>query len=285
MNLPRKKRDETSATITQTLWLISACSALCAVTALGSPPAWWSTRGAVVAPEVTTNDGVVTTNYVPNDYAAVTQGQLKQFTARAVDELNANLTGGAGTNLNGIVSNWAADYATNGYGATNIKPSDYTAMNVGQLKYIGNEVWARLVAGGYTSSAPTWLALNTNSDNEAANLGQLKEIFNFEFSSLSAPTGVVVSFSGTGATISWSDSGSGILNFIIQSSTDGGTTWSTLTSVSGSTFSTSVSGLTLGGDYQFRVSASNGGGSSPPSSSDAAPLIALTTPSGATLVP
>ena len=52
-------------------------------------------------------------------------------------------------------------------------------MSVGQLKYIGNMVWSQLVADGYTSSAPSWLALNTNTDNQAANIGQVKSVFNF----------------------------------------------------------------------------------------------------------
>ncbi len=136
--------------------------------------------------QVTTNSGVVTTNYAPNDYAVLTQGQLKQFTARAVDELNAGLTnsGGAGINLNTLVSNWAADYATNNYSnSTNTyapyNPQDFTVMNVGQLKYIGNLVWSRLVVAGYTNAAPSWLQA-TNTDNEVANLGQLKTVFNFD---------------------------------------------------------------------------------------------------------
>src|ERR1700678_2831991 len=100
MKLAFSKRQElVSATITHTLLLMLAASVLLVLTTYGSDPAWWSSRGAVHAPVVTTNDGVVSTNYVPNDYDAVTQGQLKQFTARAVDEMNANLPGGAGTNL------------------------------------------------------------------------------------------------------------------------------------------------------------------------------------------
>ena len=130
-----------------------------------------------------TNNGVVTTNYITNDYAVVTQGQLKQFTARAVDELNAKLPGGAGASLTNLVYGWHEDYLTNGYNATNIKPSDYTAMNVGQLKYIGNMVWTQLVAGGYTNAVPSWLHQNTNSDSSVAVLGQLKSVFNFDLSS------------------------------------------------------------------------------------------------------
>ncbi|HUB68501.1 MAG TPA: RHS repeat-associated core domain-containing protein [Candidatus Methylacidiphilales bacterium] len=163
-------------------------------------PAWWSSRGAVLPEQVITNNNVVTTNYLFNDNAAVLQGQLKLFTTRAVDELNANLPGGAGNNLNNIVSNWAADYATNGY-ATNTasptypyKPSDLDVENVGQLKYVGNMVWNQLVAGGYTNivpntAVPSWLPTNA-ADGNVANLGQLKTLFDFDLSYSSANNGL-----------------------------------------------------------------------------------------------
>jgi len=205
MNLPRKKRDEVSASITQTMWLIVVCSGLFVLTSYATPPSWWSspgsgTQGAVVPPQVVTNDGIVTTNYVSNDYAVVTQGQLKQFTARAVDELNTNLpnVGGAGTTLTNLVYDWHEEYLTNGYNATNHPPSDYEVINVGQLKYIGNLVWGQLVAAGYTNAAPSWLAQNTNSDNAVANVGQLKEVFDFDLSDYLAPV-ITSSTNATGA--------------------------------------------------------------------------------------
>jgi Chitobiase/beta-hexosaminidase C-terminal domain len=202
MKLSRQKREElSSATITQALALVFLCSGLFALTAYATNPSWWSspgtgTQGAVVAEQVVTNDGVVSTNYITNDYAIVVQGQLKQFTARAVDELNSNLTGGAGTNLNNLVHGWAEDYATNGYNATNREPSDYTAMTASQLKYVGNMVWTRLVAGGYTNALPAWLDTNS-SDTQMANLGQLKQVFDFNLSGLFAATPTFSPAAGT----------------------------------------------------------------------------------------
>jgi len=129
-------------------------------------PGWWNTRNAV-NPSAT-----------PDDYAMANEGQLKQFTLQAVNEMNANLPGGAGDALNSLVNGWISDYASNGYNGSNPKPSDYQAMNTGQLKTIGSMVWNRLLAVGYTNSLPGWLVV-TGSDTQAANLGQLKTVFNF----------------------------------------------------------------------------------------------------------
>ncbi len=68
MTLPSKRRGEASATLTQTLALIAGCFGLLAVTAFAADPQWWSspgtgTRSAIVAPQVVTNAGVVTTNF------------------------------------------------------------------------------------------------------------------------------------------------------------------------------------------------------------------------------
>ncbi len=137
--------------------------------------------------------------FLPAPYDVVTQGQLKQFTARAVDELNAHLSGGAGTNLNSMVSNWAQDYATNGYSAAHPKPSDYTAMTAGQLKYVGSNVWTRLVEGGYTNAVPAWLVPG-GTDNQLAALGQLKEVFNFDLGGSSGSGAAAPTFSPGGGT-------------------------------------------------------------------------------------
>ena len=245
----KSRQDIRSAAIVQSFWLILACCGLFALTAYASDPSWWSTPGpngapsAIVPEQVVTNNGVVTTNYITNDYAVITQGQLKQFTVRAVDYLNANLTDGAGTNLNSMISNWAADYATNGY-ATNpanptrpYEPSDFQVENVGQVKYIGNLVWSQLVAAGYTNAAPSWLEQDTNTDHAVANVGQLKEVFNFDLN-LSNVTAALNSDGSV--TINWSViSGNSAPITISGQNADG--SWTTLGTVSANATSDTLS--------------------------------------------
>ena len=280
MKLSRQKREElSSATITHSLVLVFLCSGLFALTAYASNPSWWSspgtgTQGAVVAEQVVTNDGVVSTNYITNNYAVVVQGQLKQFTARAVDELNSNLTGGAGTNLNNLVHGWAQDYATNGYNASNIEPSDYTAMTAGQLKYVGNKVWTQLVARGYTNALPAWLDTNS-TDIQLANLGQLKQVFNFDLSTMvpATITSLTASDSNPGEIdLSWTlptvNDGTSI---IIQQSTDGGTTWTTVATLTDPDLTSyAVTGLSGGSSYTFQVALQNNAGTSTYTSSGTA---------------
>lgn len=207
---PAKRKEIASATLVATLGVMVGCFGLLGLCVYASDPVawndptWWSSpgtgsQGAVVAPQVVTNKGVVTTNYIANNNAVVTQGQLKQFTARAVDELNANLTNGAGTALSNLAYDWKQDYATNNYSSTNnptapYKPSDLDVINVGQLKYVGNLIWGRLVTEGYTNQVPAWLSQNTNTDNVVANIGQLKEVFDFD---------PLLDSDGSGLPISW----------------------------------------------------------------------------------
>jgi hypothetical protein len=270
MQLTSQQRQKIlSATITHTLVLVTGCCGIFVLTASASDPAWWDYRGAVLAPEVTTNSGVVTTNYIPNNYAVVTQGQLKQFTAVAVQEMNADVPGGAGATLNNIVIGWQQDYATNGYSASNIKPSDYALMNAGQLKYIGNLVWIQLVASGYTNTVPTWLQQNTNSDNAKANLGQLKEVFNFDsFPTVTAtppaaPSNLTITPSNSGELdLSWSNNANNATDLTIMESTDGGVTWTPVAHLLDPTIdSYAVTGLTNGMGYQFKLTAHNALGS------------------------
>lgn len=154
------------------------CMLAVSLSLYATQPAWWNSRGAV-------NPGATR-----NDYAMANEGQLKQFTQQAVKEMNANLPAfGAGNDLNSLVAGWIADYSANGYSAAHPKPSDFQAVNVGQVKYIGGIVWNQLLAAGYTSTLPSWLVV-TSSDSQAANLGQLKTVFDFD-----------LTYSSTGSTL------------------------------------------------------------------------------------
>ena len=152
------------------LWLIFFCSLLFVATSYATSPAWWTTRAAVNNSQTT------------NDAAVATIGQLKLFTARAVQELNDNLEGGAGADLNNLVADWMQDYHTNGYSGTIPKPTDFQAATIGQLKYVGDKIWSRLVDEGYTNAAPGWLS-TTNSNSNVALIGQLKTVFDFDLTS------------------------------------------------------------------------------------------------------
>ncbi len=160
---------------------------------LQAQPAWWTATGGPL------------NSHAANDYMVANQGQLKQFTQKAVQYMNTNLPGGAGTNLNNLVTGWSNYYATNGYSSTNPAPQDFKAINQGQLKYIGSLVWSNLVTAGYTNALPSWVAVNTNSDYMVVNQAQLKTVFNFDLRADSDTNGIPdwwenYYFGGTGAT-------------------------------------------------------------------------------------
>ena len=134
------------------------------VTSNAAPPAWWDTRGATNANP-------------PSDNAMVNQGQLKHFTRRAVDELNARIPGGAGSELNGLIQQWIDGHPDS---------DDFHAITAGQLKWIAQKIHARLVAIKY-ETLPPWLpsvppAVADPADKELVNLGQLKTVFDFDLS-------------------------------------------------------------------------------------------------------
>ena len=114
------KKDRSSGGAISPRLALSMAAVLCllAIVSSHAQPSWWTGRGAV-NPSAT-----------PNDHAVVTEGQLKQFTLQAVNEMDADLPAGAGTDLNTLVNGWISDYATNGYSGSNPKPSDFQAMNI-----------------------------------------------------------------------------------------------------------------------------------------------------------
>ena len=70
-----------------------------------------------------------------NDYAPAVAGQLKWVVAKAYNELQANLPGGAGTGVAGVVSSFTTC-------------NNYVPVNVGQLKYVAEPFYQQLIAKG-----------------------------------------------------------------------------------------------------------------------------------------
>lgn len=120
-------------------------------------PAWWSTRSALSAD-------------TPHPTGGVTLGQLKFFSARAIDELNAQLPGGAGEPLNQLAASWRATYLAHGTVPPAPDPADMQLVAVGQGKYIASLIHQRLFATGQETSAPAWLEV-TPTDSALLNQG------------------------------------------------------------------------------------------------------------------
>lgn len=145
--------------------------------ASATQPGWWGDRGAL--------------NGSPaNDHAAVAQGQLKHFTRKAIEEMNARFPEGAGDELNGILENWLQEYQNGGHSPDNPVAADMKVMSIGQLKWIASKIRARLIYYQYQETL-SWLPSTPPStpapaDKNVANLGQLKTVFNFD---LTAPAG------------------------------------------------------------------------------------------------
>lgn len=126
-------------------------------------PAWWEGRG-VLLPDAEVDD-----------YALVTQGQLKHIAAQAAAEMNAGLPVGAGLEVNTLIRSWQT---------SKDQADDYAFTNLGQLKTVAKPFYDQLIAVGYTTYYP-WGTNNTTADEYAlANIGQVKNLFNFDLDKL-----------------------------------------------------------------------------------------------------
>jgi uncharacterized protein (TIGR03790 family) len=134
-------------------------------------PGWWYNPALTVSGTTPIISGTA------NDYAAVNQGQVKNFAVTAINELNAGLSGegGAGPALNNMAASLIAIS-----GSTN----NYAAINLGQLKALAKPFYDRLFAIDYagpplTSSTYPWIG-STPNDYAMANIGQVKNLFSFD---------------------------------------------------------------------------------------------------------
>jgi hypothetical protein len=145
-------------------------------------PAWWFNQAVIVPITTHTPPSWSGGDYpVPDDFALANIGQLKNFAGAAAAELNANLPGGAGPQINSLIASWNAA----GPGR-----DDFACVNLGQLKNVATIFYDQLVAVRYTDNYP-WITTGQNADDYAlANLGQLKSIFSFDVAYSSTGNGI-----------------------------------------------------------------------------------------------
>jgi hypothetical protein len=124
---------------------------------MGSVPDWWS------------DFGVLSTNApATNDYAAANAGQLKHMATQARDAMASSigLNSPAGAEINNMVNSFS--------NATN-----YAAVNIGQAKHVTKPFYDRLGETGRGYQYP-WEGASTTNDYAIINIGQLKNLFNFD---------------------------------------------------------------------------------------------------------
>ena len=130
-------------------------------------PDWWSQRE-------------LTNGHPADDFAAANLGQLKYITAKAVAELDAHLSGGAGQELHDLIVAW------NAVPVSGVVRDDYAILNQGQLKTVAQKIYDRLHAAGWhdlplaSGRIYPWTTSTADDDAYAAvNIGQLKYVFSF----------------------------------------------------------------------------------------------------------
>lgn len=186
-NFDKDSIDRTSMKSTYLLTVV-ICLAFAATSALRAQPSWWSNG----TPPMVQASGA-------EDAAAATQGQLKHVTVRAYEELNANLSGGAGVEIERLIY---GQFPGGGWyeldGTPKPDPSAFQLVTLGQLKYIASLFFQRLVEQGYNepledgNTPQDWLEswgaeLYPHIDplnSRAANIGQVKYLFSWDLSTL-----------------------------------------------------------------------------------------------------
>ncbi len=149
-------------------------------------PDWWFSRSVIPRQNPANPAPAWPDDYrTPEDYAVLNQGQLKALATAAYDELEANLNGGAGTTVAGLIKSWYNPVAGGGVPA----PADriprtgattaYTAVNLGQLKQIAQPFYDRLIAEHICPGYPWSYSPVPTDDFAVANLGQAKNLFQF----------------------------------------------------------------------------------------------------------
>lgn len=129
---------------------------------------------------------------IPNDYATLTQGQLKNLAVAAYDELQANAPGGATPKVKALIQKILMADPTTGqfildsYGrrqeAVSTSTLDFAPVNLGQLKAVALPFYDYFVAMGMIPGFPWLNTPNAADDFALANIGQAKALFCFDLS-------------------------------------------------------------------------------------------------------
>lgn len=150
-------------------YLILSLLSMLPLAAHADGPKWWTERGVIDAQKQS------------DDYAVANLGQLKFMAQQAAAEMNAKLSGGAGTAINNLVNSW------NNPPANGVVRDDYAPINIGQLKAVSSLFYDRLKAEAVIAvipeGNPKCYPWRENGDHPShamvANIGQLKSVFSF----------------------------------------------------------------------------------------------------------
>ena len=176
------------------LLLLLVLTAGLAFTIQADPPAWWSEQGIIAEGE---------SGPVPaDDFAAINQGQLKNFALAAYRMLDSSLPGGAGETLRTHIGQFY-DFGS-GEPVVKTTTDNFAVTNQNQLKTVVAPFYDRLLEAGYitaTGTAPSitytyswypsgqrtghgkypWDGSPTPPDDfAAANIGQAKFLLAFD---------------------------------------------------------------------------------------------------------
>ena len=136
-------------------WLVLLMLVLSALALSASEPAWWGDRG------------VIDRNRPSQDFAAANQGQAKHFAFQAYLEMEESLPGGAGLAISSLVNGFTGQ-------------GNYAPVNLGQLKALAQPFYDRLIAVGAATNYPWAGSMQQSADFALANIGQMKNLFNFD---------------------------------------------------------------------------------------------------------
>jgi hypothetical protein len=150
--------------------------------AVGQTPAWWGNSQFTVSGTSPAVGGTA------NDYAAVNQGQLKNIAITSVNELNTDLAqfGGAGPALDAMELSLSSSTA---------HTSDFSVVNLGQLKALAKPFFDQLFSIGFSQTTgplssgtyPWANSVTPPNDYAIANIGQVKNLFDFDVTYSSEP--------------------------------------------------------------------------------------------------